>query len=1091
MGTYRSRSARPDTKGFTLIASLLMLLLLSGIAIGLMMMVNTEGKVGGTDLQNDRAFHAAEGGIEKMSADLNSTFQNAQAPTASQICAVGGASYQPSMVGVTWTQYSVMPGSSQSTTCPTTLTANWGEISGNGQNAGLWAQIIPVNMLVTADLVGGQEVSMTRQAQVALIPVFQFGVFSDSDLSFFSGPNFDMVGPVHTNGDLYPFVGPGSTLSFHSQLSAYGNVIRTQLANGYSASVNYNGTVDIPTNPSGCSTSTTNCTAMPAPSSSSYGDGSVTGAGSSMAQSASTYNASNWNTFSKSTTSLMLINGNYGSTSVPGTGAKKLSMPFVNGTTFPYEIIRRPQPTDSSSLTQSREYNLAQIHVLLSDNPADLPGGSSDANNVRLANVGSYQYGVPTSYPSSPSPWKVTAPTGGNFYSTYFATALNGYRPDTSTCAGSPCPANACTSGTYTYSCLPADWPLAPDTMASAVASETNVSPANQPLIYKDATVTDTPTTFALCPPTGGTYSIPSANIPPNCPTTTAPTSPYLATMTAPTQTWNLIDGWLRVEYRDANGTWHPVTTEWLKLGFARDLNPPTQNTAGSGETGGFSNDINPNAILLLQQPADRNGDGTIATTGTAPVCTAHNTHNVCTSWTNPVPPDVQIDAASSSYFLGLNISAGTPLTTTTYTTTAKGQTATNQSVTMNNWYPINFYDAREGEPRDVDSGANNSCTTMGVMNAVEIDVGNLQLWLQGTIGSSGTNVDYVAQNGYVLYFSDRRGMLYNQNAGGIRTGDAGLEDVINSSSQAGTPDGILEPIPSGRSLSPEDVNQNGLLDNWGTGDLGLGQWNGSLSLTTGLFTKTAGGSQNAQIYAATPDNPYSPRISSCMSTARKNWVSGARHVLRLVDGSLGNLPLSPSGTATDPGGLTVASENPVYIMGDYNSNSTDSTWASTPTDATGHASAAVIADAVTVLSNNWLDELSMENDTTLPSNRPATNTYYRLAIASGKNINFPQPTWGAQDYGTDGGVHNFLRYLENWGPATLNYKGSIVSLFYATYNTGIYKCCTDVYSPPSRNYVFDSDFTLPQGLPPGTPMFRDVETLTYRQLFATRQTGQ
>ena len=44
-------------KGFTLIASLLMLLLLSGIAIGLMLMVNTEGKVGGTDLQNNLAFH--------------------------------------------------------------------------------------------------------------------------------------------------------------------------------------------------------------------------------------------------------------------------------------------------------------------------------------------------------------------------------------------------------------------------------------------------------------------------------------------------------------------------------------------------------------------------------------------------------------------------------------------------------------------------------------------------------------------------------------------------------------------------------------------------------------------------------------------------------------------------------------------------------------------------------------------------------------------------------------------------------------------------------------------------------------------------
>ena len=78
-----------------------------------------------------------------------------------------------------------------------------------------------------------------------------------------------------------------------------------------------------------------------------------------------------------------------GASTPPGTGAKKLSLPFVNGTNFPYEIIRRPPVGESatSSLGQSREYNMAQIRVLLSDDPADLPGGSGDANNVRLANI--------------------------------------------------------------------------------------------------------------------------------------------------------------------------------------------------------------------------------------------------------------------------------------------------------------------------------------------------------------------------------------------------------------------------------------------------------------------------------------------------------------------------------------------------------------------------------------------------------------------------------------------------------------------------------------------------------------------------------
>ena len=120
---------------------------------------------------------------------------------------------------------------------------------------------------------------------------------------------------------------------------------------------------------------------MDAPTASSYGDGSVTGAGEYSAQPLSTYNGTNaWYTFSKTTTNHQIINGNYGSTATndTGTGATQLSMPFVNGTTHPYEIIRRPPAGESatSALGESREYNLAQIHVLLSDDPAEFPGGA-------------------------------------------------------------------------------------------------------------------------------------------------------------------------------------------------------------------------------------------------------------------------------------------------------------------------------------------------------------------------------------------------------------------------------------------------------------------------------------------------------------------------------------------------------------------------------------------------------------------------------------------------------------------------------------------------------------------------------------------
>ena len=69
---------------------------------------------------------------------------------------------------------------------------------------------------------------------------------------------------------------------------------------------------------------------------------------------------------------------------------------------------------------------------------------------------------------------------------------------------------------------------------------------------------------------------------------------------------WNLVDGWLRVEYQNAGGVWVGITTEWLQLGFARGVNPPTKPVGG----GAGSNPVHPNAILILQEQADRDANG-------------------------------------------------------------------------------------------------------------------------------------------------------------------------------------------------------------------------------------------------------------------------------------------------------------------------------------------------------------------------------------------------------------------------------------------------------------------------------------------------
>ncbi len=78
-------SKKQRVRGFTLIAVLLLMVLMSALAIGLMYMVNTEARVGGSDLENSLAYHAAEGGMEKMTADLATLYASNQAPTVGRL----------------------------------------------------------------------------------------------------------------------------------------------------------------------------------------------------------------------------------------------------------------------------------------------------------------------------------------------------------------------------------------------------------------------------------------------------------------------------------------------------------------------------------------------------------------------------------------------------------------------------------------------------------------------------------------------------------------------------------------------------------------------------------------------------------------------------------------------------------------------------------------------------------------------------------------------------------------------------------------------------------------------------------------------
>jgi hypothetical protein len=83
---------------------------------------------------------------------------------------------------------------------------------------------------------------MVRSVEAALIPVFQFGSFSDTDLSYFPSKSYTLGGRAHTNGNLWVQASTATgKVVFRSKVTAAGEIIRYQMSNGNVSSPNWAG----------------------------------------------------------------------------------------------------------------------------------------------------------------------------------------------------------------------------------------------------------------------------------------------------------------------------------------------------------------------------------------------------------------------------------------------------------------------------------------------------------------------------------------------------------------------------------------------------------------------------------------------------------------------------------------------------------------------------------------------------------------------------------------------------------------------------------------------------------------------------------
>ena len=213
--------------------------------------------------------------------------------------------------------------------------------------------------------------------------------------------------------------------------------------------------------------------------------------------------------------------------------------------------------------------------------------------------------------------------------------------------------------------------------------------------------------------------------------------------------------------------------------------------------------------------------------------------------------------------------------------------------------------------------------------------------------------------------------------------------------------------------------------------------------------------------------------------------------VVRLVDGQL--LPNSTWYFFGQPFlttvGLTVVTPQPLYVEGNYNVQTISNSVAVTGSHNTANTyPAALMADAITILSSNWVDQTASSSGQSYTA-RQAIDTTINAAFLEGI-----VPSVG-NNY--SGGVENFPRLLENWAGHTLTYNGSIVVMFPSVYATNTWQLPSSsgsYYGVPTRNWAFDTNFLSLAGLPPLTWIVVDSNTvpmITTQPANAAVLTGQ
>lgn len=384
--------ARPDERGAALAMALIILALLAVIAMSVLAVASSEIRIAGSDLQRTQTFYASAAAMEKMTSDLSDLFSRTSHPTAAQLARIQN-SPPPELVAMGFNFDQQL---SLDDTALAAMRRSQGITNGsfpfvnirNGPYAGLSATISPYLMTSTGTQTAtNAQVTLQRQVNSYLIPLFQFGMFSDEDIELHPGPAFTFNGRVHANGNIYV----NGNVTFLSKVTT---------ANEFVTDVFRNGSPKTPSTISMQVGSVNSPITMGSVVDGPNFNGSTSGQRGFFPDSPLGFANTNWAGISVAAAQAGFANQFGGQLLTRTTGAVPLLLPMQLGGSPTREIIKRSMPNDRQIVSQSRYHNKAQIRILLDDEstPVADASGIPAGQGVWLSNF------VPASLPEGVAP---------------------------------------------------------------------------------------------------------------------------------------------------------------------------------------------------------------------------------------------------------------------------------------------------------------------------------------------------------------------------------------------------------------------------------------------------------------------------------------------------------------------------------------------------------------------------------------------------------------------------------------------------------------------------------------------------------------